>query len=77
MRTLFSPASAFRAGQTVTAAGLTGVAVGYRRGRTGKAVVVQITGTKGGKRGRKLVFAPSQVVARRGKIGSGPLLRVA
>mgnify|MGYP001615469331 CR=1 FL=1 len=77
MRTLFSPASAFRAGQTVTAAGLTGVAIGYRRGRTGKTVLVKITGTKGGKRGRLIAFAPAQIVARRGKDGTGPLLRAA
>lgn len=76
MRTSFSPANAFRKGQTVTAGGLVGVAVGYTRGRTGKAVVVKITAIKGGKHGRVFAFAVADVKTRSGKPGTGPLLRV-
>lgn len=82
MRTLFSPihASEFRAGQFVTAAGKTGIVVGWRsrrRGSTGKTLIVKITATKSDQRGKLIAFATADVKARKGNDGRGPLVRVA
>lgn len=76
MATQFSPAGAFRTGQTVTADGFTGIVVGWVPGPVGKQVAVRITCTKGGRRGQVRAFTPRVVAPRKGKRGRGPLPRI-
>ena len=72
--TVFSPANRFRQGQYVTALGRNGIACGWRRGPTGKAVVVKLTGR--GNKGKFLLCGPADVAPRRGNKGRGLLPRL-
>lgn len=75
IRTVFSPANRFCQGQYVTADGSKGIALGWQRGRTGKAVVVKMT--EGPHKGKRLAYRATNVAPRRGNNGRGPLMRVA
>lgn len=71
-RTVFSPANQFRQGQYVTALGRNGIVCGWRRGPTGKWVVVKLTGR--GNKDKFLLCGPADVTPRRGNNGRRQLL---
>lgn len=73
MRKDFSGVGRFRDEQWVTAAGLKGKVVGWKRTRAGKALAVRITAKVPGKQGRTFLYRPGKVAARKGGNGSGPV----
>lgn len=74
MRTRFSLAYQFRRGQYVTASGRNGIAVGWTRGLTSKAIVVKMT--EGPNKGKRMAFRVCDVTDRRGNKGRGLLPRL-
>jgi uncharacterized membrane protein YczE len=68
----------FRKGQAVSVNGMTGVAVGWKRGKRGLMVAVEITALKGRLEKGTVVFRyPGGVTVRKGRAGDGMLPRYA
>ena len=66
----------FRKGQAVSVSGMTGVAVGWKRGQRGLMVAVEITALKGHfKKGTVVFRYPASVTVRKGRAGEGMLPR--
>lgn len=66
----------FRKGQAVSVGGMTGVAVGWKRGRLGLMVAVEITAIKGRlPKGTVVFHYPRSVAVRKGRVGEGMLPR--
>jgi uncharacterized membrane protein YczE len=74
----FSKVYRFRQGQAVSVNGMTGVAVGWKRGQRGLMVAVEITALKGRfKKGTVVFRYPGGVAVRKGRAGEGMLPRYA
>lgn len=74
----FSKVFRFRKGQAVSVNGMTGVAVGWKRGQRGLMVAVEITALKGRiKKGTVVFRYPGGVAVRKGRAGEGMLPRYA
>lgn len=72
----FSKVFRFRQGQAVSVNGMTGIAIGWKRGQRGLMVAVEITALKGRLQKGTVVFRyPGSVAARKGRAGTGQLPR--